>query len=82
MIEKGGLAGGDDADVIDNPGGVGEEIADPGATLSMLLKLAAAAQEFHAVAAAHEGEALSLDVALRDGLAAELLKAGFVIEEF
>ena len=81
VVEQRGLAGGHDAQVVDHAGGVRQQVADPGAALAVAPKRAAGAEQLDAVAAAHEGEALALDVALRDRLAAELLQLRFVVEQ-
>ena len=81
MIEEVGFAGGDDADVVDDGGGVGKEIADPGAGLAILFEGAAGSEEVAAMAAVHEGEALAGGVAFGDGFAVEFGELGFVFEE-
>ena len=81
MIEEVGFAGGDDADVVDDGGGVGEKVADPGAGLAVLFEGATGGEEVAAMAAVHEGEALASGVAIRDGFAVEFGELRFVFEE-
>ena len=81
VVEEVGLAGLDEAEVVGNRGRVREHIAHPCSALAVLLELLVMAEEVHAVARAHEGEALAFDEAGGDGLAVEFVELGLVVEE-
>ena len=80
MIEEIRLAGGDEADVIDDRRRVRQVITHPRTGLPVLLETDLRPQQVAAMAAVHESKALPFGVALRNGLPIELCEQRLVFE--
>ena len=81
VVDRIGMDGADDGDVVDDLGGPREQFADPGAALAVLGKLEEGGcdGEF-GLAARHRGDALALADRFRQVLLKTRLERGFVVE--
>ncbi len=83
VVEQRGLAGTDDGEVIDDAGGVGKEIAHPGAGLAVLTEGAFGSEEGGAVLEGriHEGEPFAFNERIRDRLPVQVHQPRFPVEQ-
>lgn len=82
MVEQGRLARFYQCNIVDDFGGMREEIGNPGSALPVLGESAAGAEELGAVAGSHESEAFALDQGSGYGLSVEFDELWLVIEKF
>ena len=81
VIEKVCLAGLYEGDLVNDFGGVREQVADPRAGLTRLSKAAFGGQQVIPMAAVHKCEAFACCVAFRDWFAVEFGEQWFVFKE-
>src|SRR6478672_2105247 len=81
MVEKVGRARFHQRNFVNDRGGVRKELGNKRAALAVRRELPPGAEQFGAMAAAHEGESFSFDERLWNGLTIQLDQLWLVIEQ-